>query len=581
MTARELSVSGRRCWPQDRRARTALVSTALAGGVLAAGLAALALTTAGPAQAAGTIAVQASSPATSVGSLSISLTTSDDADITGFTAHILTASGTDVLDLPESQFTMTSGTAAAGTWTISTPITTSDLLLGTYAVTVDATDADGDSVTGAAAGQLAFLIQPTVTLTATPAGLSYSDPTTTLSGTVTGLMPDGSTTPLSNQHVQITDSGGRSGTTQTDSAGDFSMAESYASTFTASVQGSTIASASSAPLPVNSSTAATNLTATVSTAQATFDQQITVSGNLSYQPQPGASYQGLTGVSVVVLAPGYPELSVPVTDSGGNFTATFTATQSGPVQVYFNDDQYSEGGSYPFLMSAQATTASVSIGLPTALTGFSAAVARSGTVSVRGCLGVTGISPQSAFTVEGTITIQYAASRSGPWRELGTITQTTPGAGDACGVSTAEASFSGAFAARLPRAYYRASFTPESGADWQSSVSSSALAWKYRTEIKSLKVSRTRLAKGRKLTVSGQLLQDRKHWVPFAGQAIEIIFRKQKTKTWSTVVRVRTNSQGRFTVTVKDAFTGLWSASYAGGSSDYAAEAPGIKVTVT
>jgi hypothetical protein len=549
------------------------------GAALSAGAVTAVIAAAAPVQAqSGSITVQASSPATSVGSLSVSLTTADGDDISSFTAHVLTASGTDVLDLPESDFTLGAGTEAAGTWTINTPITTSQLLLGTYTVTVDAADAGGGSVTGADAGQLAYLIQPAVTLAASPAALGYSATSTTLSGTVTGLMPDGSSSPLADQQVQITGSD-QAQPAQTDSAGDFSITESSAGTFTATVQGSTIATGSSAPVTVTASTTPTELTATIAATQATYDQQVTVTGNLSYQP--GSSAEGLPGVSVVVLAPGYPELSIPVTDTSGNFTATFTATESGPVQVYFNSAAYPQGGSYPYLAPAEATTASVSVGLPTSLTQFSATVAPSGILSVRGCLGVAGISPQSAFSVEGTVTIQYAASRSGPWRKLGTITQTTPGAGATCGVSTAEASFSAAFAARLARAYYRASFTPETGAGWQPSVSSSALAWRYRTEIRSLTVSPRKLAKGRKLTVSGQLLRDRQRWVPYGKRAIEIIFRKPGTRKWSDAVKVTTNSKGRFTATIRVRFTALWSAYYSGGSSDYAAQPAGIKVTVT
>jgi hypothetical protein len=552
------------------------IGAALSAGAVTAVIAG----TAAPARAqSGSITVQASSPATSVGRLSVSLTTADGDDISTFTVHILTASGTDVLDLPESYFTLGSGTEAAGTWTISTPITTSQLLLGTYTVTVDAADDGGGTVTGADAGQLAFLIQPAVTLAASPAALGYGATSTTLSGTVTGLMPDGSTSPLAGQQVQLIAASHQTQTAQTDSAGDFSITESSAGTFTATVQGSTIATASSAPVTVTASTTPTELTATVSTTQPTYDQLVTVTGNLSYQP--GSSPEGLPGVSVVVLAPGYPELSVPVTDSSGNFTATFTATESGPVQVYFNSAAYPQSGSYQYLAPAEATTADVSVGLPTSLTRFSAVVAPSGTVSVRGCLGVAGISPQSAFSVEGTIAIQYAARRSGPWRKLGTITQTTPDAGAACGVSTAEASFSGAFAARLARAYYRASFTPESGAGWQPAVSPSALAWKYRTEIKSLAVSPRKLAKGRKLTVAGQLLRHRQRWVPYGKRTIEIIFRKPGTKKWSYAVQVKTNSKGRFSATIRAKFTALWSAYYPGGSSDYAAEPTGIKVTVT
>jgi hypothetical protein len=554
--------------------------TAIAAAVSAAAVAAVVAGVAAPASAqSGTITATATSPASSVGDLSVSLSTSDGADITSFTAHILTAAGTDVLDLPEADFTLSSGTAANGTWTITTPITTSQLLLGTYTVTVDAADADSDSVTGEQAGQLAFLIQPTVTLTATPAALSYGATSATLSGTVTGLMPAGTTAPLAGQQVQITGSGVTSETAQTDADGNFSVTEDSASTFTASVQGSTLATASSAPVTVTASTAPTELTGlTVSTTTPTFDQQVTVTGTLSYEP--ASSFEPLAGVSVVVQAPGYPDLSVPVTNSSGDFTATFTATESGPVQVYFNNAGYPQGGSYAYLAAAQAATTTVSVSLPTYLTRFSAAVASSGTVSVAGCLGVADISSTAAFSVEGTITIQYATSTSGPWRTLGTVTQTSPYARAACGVATAEASFTGEFAAQLPKAYYRASFSPDASVNWLPSVSSPVLAWKHLTEIRSLKVSASYLAKGHKLTVRGRLFQDTTRWVPYGHQSVEIIFRKPGTTAWYYVVKVKTNASGRFTATIKDTLTAFWSAYYPGNSSHYSTAPPGVLVTV-
>jgi archaellin len=189
--------------------RTLIVSALSAAAVL---LVTGTLLTQAAARASGQISASASSPTTSVGQLSISFTAGTA--ITSFTVHILTASGTDVLDLPEADFTMTSSSTgtdtASSTWTLSQAITTSQLLLGTYAITVDAADAGGDTVAGQAAGTLDYLIQPTVTLTASPAVLGYASPSTTLSGTVTGQWPDGSNSPLAGQAVLITNSQGPS-----------------------------------------------------------------------------------------------------------------------------------------------------------------------------------------------------------------------------------------------------------------------------------------------------------------------------------------------------------------------------------
>ncbi len=556
--------------------RTLIVSALSASALL---LVSGALVTGTVARASGQISASASSPTTSVGQLSISFTAATA--ITGFTAHIITASGTDVLDLPEADFAMTSSSTgtdtASSTWTLSNAITTSQLLLGTYSITVDATDAGGDSVTAQPAGTLYYLIQPTVSLTASPAVLGYASPSTTLSGTVTGLWPDGSTGPLTGQTVLVTNSEGQSQQSQTDASGDFSTSVSYADTFTASVSGSTLASASSAPVTVTAATTPTELTASAAPAEVSYGQQVTVSGELSYQN--GTTWQGLAGMPVVIVAPGYPQLSIPVTDPGGTYTATFTATQSGPVLVYFNNPGYAESGSFPYMAPAEATTSQVTVERPTSLTDFSATVTPSRLVSVSGCVGIPGLPPGDAG-VAGTITVQYSAGVAGPWHRLGAISQLNYAAASSCGIATVEAGYDGTFAVKLARAYYRVSFTPQPGADMLGSVSSPVLAWKYATEVKSLTVSARRVASGGKLTISGQLLQDTKRWVPYGHQQLQIIYRKPNGKLWYSSVNVTTNSAGKFSATVRDSASAIWSVSYAGNATHYDCSPAGIKVTV-
>jgi hypothetical protein len=550
--------------------RTLIVSALSAAAVL--------LLAGAPARASGPISATASSPAASVGELTVSFTAATA--ISGFTVHIITARGTDVLDLPETAFTMTSSSTGSGmassTWALSHAITTSQLLLGTYSITVDATDGP-DSVTGQPAGELDFLIQPTVSLLASPAVLGYASPSATLSGTVTGLWPDGSTRSLTGQQVLVMNSEGQSQQTQTGASGDFTTSASYADTFTASVSGRTLASASSAPVTVTAATTPTELTATVGTTRTRYGQQVTVSGKLSYQPE--SSWQGLAGMPVVVVAPGYPRLSIPVTAADGSFSATFTATQSGPVLVYFNNAQYQQSGSFPYQAPAEAATNPITVDRATSLTQFSASVTPARIVSVRGCVGIADLPAGTESGVPGTIRIQYSASKSGPWHRLGTISQLNSSAGIRCGIATVEAAYAGRFAVKLARAYYRASFKPRAGANLLSSVSAPALAWKYQTKITSLKVSVRKVAKRSKLTISGQLLQDTKRWVRFGHQQVRIVFRRPRAKNSFWIVKVTTNSAGKFTATFTDNFSATWSAFYQGNATHYDCRSAGIKVT--
>ena len=557
--------------------RTRLATALCAAAVL---LVTGVLFTAAAARASEPISASASSPPTSVGQLSISFTAATA--ITGFTVHIITANGTDVLDLPESAFTMTSSSTTSGmtssTWTLTSAITTSQLLLGTYSLTVDATDAGGDSVTAQPAGQLSYLIQPTVTLTASPAVLGYASASTTLSGAVTGLWPDGATEPIAGQQVLVTNSEGQSQQTETDASGDFTVSASYADTFTASVSGSTLASASSAPVTVTAATTPTQLTAAVSTTNTSYGQQVTVSGTLSYQP--GTSWLDLAGMPVVVVAPGYPRVSVPVTAKDGSFSATFAATEPGAVLVYFNNAQYQQSGSFPYLAPAAAATDLITVYHATSLTQFSASVTSARTVTVKGCVGIANLPPGSESGVPGTVTIQYSASKSGPWLRLGKASQLSSAAGSSCGIATVEAAYAGSFTVKLARAYYRASFTPEAGENLLSSVSPPVLAWKYQTKIASLKVSARKVARGSKLTISGQLLQDTKRWAGYGHQLVQIVYRKPGAKNSYWIVKVTTNSAGKFTATVTDTFSATWSAFYPGNSAHYDSSSAGVKVTV-
>jgi hypothetical protein len=556
-----------------------LTTAVLTTGALAVATGALAVAAAPAAEAAGSITVTASSPASNDGDLQLAFTATTA--ITSFTAHILTQHGTDVLDLPESDFTLTSGTTSAGTWTVSTPISTSQLTLGSYTVAVDAADSGGDSVTGAAAGTLAFVIQPTVTLTASPATLTYLQPTATLSGTVTGTWPDGTTGPLTNQTVQFSSTGASVGNAVTDSSGDFSVQvpEGGGGTIVASVSGPTLADASSPSVTVTANTAPTQITDNVSTTTASYGQTVTVTGTLTYNP--GTGFVPLTGMTVDVNVPGSPAFSAPVTGPSGSFSATFTILQPGAVTVNFNEGQTPDSG-YPLLASATATSASISLTYPTSITQFSAGVNSFGQLSVRGCLDIAGVPAVDELYLGSAMTIQYATSPAGPWTRLGTVPlgQATTGDGLSCGVTEAVGVFGGTLQVKLASAYYRAYFGGQADQGYGMSTSSPVLAAKTLTEITGLRVSATRVAKGARITFTGKLLQYTSGWKAYGHQTILIVYRKPGSKTFYWIVKATTNSAGDFRATVKDTFTASWSADYEGNGSHYACGAKLIKVTV-
>jgi hypothetical protein len=538
--------------------------------VLACGASAAAviLAAGAPAHAADAITGQVGNSPASVGDIMLQLAA--PTVINSFTAHIVTAAGTDVLNLPESDFTLTSGTTTAGTWTITSPLTTGQLLLGTYSVTLDATDTGGDSVAGESLGTFGFLIQPTVTLTASPGTLDPASPTSTLSGTVTGLYPDGSTEPLAGVAVLAGTASGL-----TNSSGDFSMQVATTGTFSAQVYGTTtMVGASSPQVTITADTEPTQLTISVSTATPTYGQVVTVSGTLTGNP--GSGYVGLGGMPVPIDVPGYPGLLMPVTSSNGSFTESFTVTASGSVEAYFN-----ESGNYPLVASAEATS-SITDWLPTYLTGVSASLAPSGLVTVRGCLGVASIWYGSAFSIATPIQVQYSASPDGPWKVLGRIQPSAVDNNDTgCGMTMVEAGFTGTFKVQLARAYYRVYYPGVSSYIWLPSASQPVLKWRYSTEIRSWRVSPRQVAAGGRIKFSGQLMEYVSGWKPLGRQVIEIIYRRPgRDQLWYWIVKVRTNAQGKFTANVKDPFTAQWSAFYAGGAAQFNASPAAVKVAV-
>lgn len=518
----------------------------------------------------GTITVTASSPTSSVGQLALAFNATTA--INGFTAHVITSNGTDVLDLPQSAFTLTSGNTMVGTWTVKTPISGHQLAFGSYQIEVDATDSGNDSISNAAAGPLNYFIEPTVTLKASPTVIGQANPTATLSGTVTGLWPDGSTGPIAGLTVTVP---GLFSQATTDAAGKFSITVAFPGSYSVYVTRSDVAFATSPSVTISGRSTPTSLTAKLSTSKTSFGKTVTVSGTLTYKP--GNTWVPLAGAQVEVVPPGYPQ-SAPITDSAGHYSATFTAMNGGPATVYFNG-----GSPFPvteWLNSAQVMTKDLDLTLPTSITQFSASVDPQGFLHVHGCLGIEAIWSGSAYGGQHPVTIQYAPRPSGPWQRLGTIS--VQPYDSTCGIAELEASFTGSLPVRLARAYYRAHFPgePQQSEQWQPSTGPVRLAWKYLTKISPFKVSPHSVAHGGRITISGRLLQHTSAWRGFGHQQILIIFRRPGSKLWYWIVKTKTSAGGRFSATVKDPFNAYWSAFYAGDAKHYISSPPGVYVRV-
>jgi hypothetical protein len=206
--------------------------------------------------------------------------------------------------------------------------------------------------------------------------------------------------------------------------------------------------------------------------------------------------------------------------------------------------------------------------LPTVVSGFAATLNQYWQVSFHGCLALRDGMPGSVPSLAG-LTIQYAAGPNGPWRPLGGLAKQ---AGLGCGHGGR--AFSGVLPARLNYAYYRATYaagTDKAGTGYLGSVSGKVLTWKYGDRISSFATSKRTVAKGGKLTVSGQLRYYSGKWRNHAGQQVLIILRPRGSGTWYWIAKSKTNSAGKFSATFTDPVSATWSAEYTGNSTHLAA----------
>jgi hypothetical protein len=226
---------------------------------------------------------------------------------------------------------------------------------------------------------------------------------------------------------------------------------------------------------------------------------------------------------------------------------------------------------------AGTARASGHVTMPTVLTGFSVSLSQFGQLRYVGCLGLPpGVTSAIPVRVPGVV-IQYAASKGGTWRRLGTATLT----GHGCG-NQGEA-FRGSLQAALNLAYYRAYFPGGTGLQatgYAAAHSPTLLAWKFSDRITSLAVSSAKVAKGGRLTVRGTLQYYHFGWHGYGGQQVLVIFRFKGTSTWYYIAQPVTSPHGAFSATFRDPGSATWSAEYLGNSSHLATVGAMIYVRV-
>lgn len=510
----------------------------------------------------------ASSPQGEPGLLSIQVEA--PSDITSLTVYVDSGATTE-LTIPFSDLSLTAGSEQDGTWTVQTPITTSQLSLGTYQVTVDATDADGDSVTGASApGSFFFGMYPAVTIAASTTTLSYSQQSVTFTGQVTAHSPEGLQEGVAGEPVAITDSDGGSWSGTTDQDGNYSVTATpdlasgtgLAASFTASVSSSpTTAQATSPGLEVTGDVDPVQVTVALSKSVVDFGAAVTLSGT-ALQESDGIWLPLADSAIDVTGTDYYSGDSVPAmatTDGSGSFSLVLPAQPTTTWTANPAPSQYLTASNSQLGLPNSAT---LTVVLPTRTTSLHIAYNPAGQVTAAGCLGLgSAVSSFSGLVspADADLYLQYSRTAGGPWRTLGSLTS---GKGPSCRGSTG---FSGVTSAPALTGHYRVDFTGQ--LLYERSVSAKAYAATVPTRFSSFSITPHSVSGHGRIRITGQLQQKTRGWTGLGSALITIYIEPAGSTTWYWDKKVHSSSSGKFSISFADPVSGHWAAGYAGNSS--------------
>jgi hypothetical protein len=527
-----------------------------------------------------------SSPNDQLGSLSVDVTSTTP--VTSLAAHVLN-SGTqaDALDPAMSQASSTYtdwSQTYESVWTVTTPVTTAQLPAGDYAVTVDAADQGGASVTGASAGTWQYTSVPVITASADRTRIDYGHPTANITGTVRLHNPDGTTTPYQGP-VVVVESWASTVTFQSDPAGNFSFPASplYAGGsevyLLANVQQTSGNRWGQFPMDFSVTQDPAKITAAVSPSQVPWGAQASITGTVSYQPAGQSGYLPATAAPVsisVFKSDNYT--SVPdatgMTDATGHFSIPLPQNPGATWIVAGGT-----GTANVMLQLGQADVTEV-VAFNTTITSFTTSLNQHWGITFAGCAGLPASVPNASRPPASALKLQWSAGKNGPWHNLArAITSGGP-----CGHNGLR--FSGTALAPVNYAYYRVYF-PGTPADsiyhegFHSSASSPVLAWKYADRITGLSVAPTTVSANGKITVKGTLQYYDSGWRSYgSGHTIMIVLKPAGSSTWYWIVKVSTNAKGQFSATFKDPVSATWAAYFDGNSTHLSVQSGGVYVTV-
>jgi hypothetical protein len=443
------------------------------------------------------------------------------------------------------------------TWTANIPTGASGLALGSYVINVSGTFADSTAYTAPGAQPFSFLATAAVTLAAVTVTKTPAT-ATGVAGTVTLTYPDGTAdTNYAGVAVDIMADGGAVASLPLASDGTFSdpgFAPSANGPVTAEVVGDGVANSVSAPVALTAPLTPT-LTLRAHSVTETYGKVVIVTGTLDYL---SASTVPLAGQQIwIAKQPGDAggQLAIETTGTDGSFSLTLPAQQA-------KTTLYLGSAAKPYLKAVQ-TTLTVNVVYPTVISNVKVSLSQYWVLSVSGCLGFQSSKEAQKFSSTSGLTVQYASTAKGTWKNLFKISGNEADA--PCG--TGGIKFTGSFTAPENYAYYRVVYAGT--ASYAATDSSAALSWRYDDRITGFKVSPTVVNANGKLTVKGTLQYYYSGWHNYSGQLIWIDLRpKGGNGTWYWMVKVKTNRAGQFSATFTDPASATWDAVFEGNNSN-------------
>jgi hypothetical protein len=527
------------------------------------------------------ITATSSSPNSDLGNLSVVINSTTS--MSALVVHLTNSQNVDALDpaVTEGPET-TTDTGFTSTWTVNTPTDVSALPLGSYTVTVDATDGGGLQ-SGIAAGTLNLVDQLTFTIGADHTALDFGQQTATVTGTVTSLSPDGTSAPYANGTIKFEGPAlGASTTLSTDGTGG------YTKTITPA-DGDSVQVAASAANTTGQSTAVNftvnkdpeKISASISPkGTVTYGTSVTASGSVTYLPAGSSTYASVgAGRRVSIYdtqSPSTPLTSL-FTDANGNFKVVLPFVNGNTTLTF------KVGATTDAYLTPATTTVGMAVNLPVAVTNWKISLNQFWQLTYSGCVTLTRSVPGNWGVRLGQLQIQRATSPNGPWTKMNVGFQR----GGACGIQ-GWSFHASKVVTQYNAAYYRAYFTgakSDGGVDpgYNAAGSKAVLAWKYADRITSFSVTPHTVAMNGKITVKGTLqYYSNFAWHGYSGQTVYVIFRQLNSSTWYWIVKVTTNSSGKFSASVSDVVgSATWSTQFNGNATHLAASPPGIYVRVT